>query len=262
MGLLGDIGGDLGAIGGALSGGGADDAASKFYQSLVNREGAVNPNITAQQAGPSALGAAGGGGKAAQLEALRQLQNTYNSGGLDANTRAGLAEATTATNNAAQARSNAVAEHARAIGGGRGGVGLALQAQAGQAGDQNANQQAMNAAAVAQGNRQGAMTAAGSLGGAIRGQDYQAAGSQDAINQFNAQMRQNASQQTFSNTMNQMGQQGKSYSGAYDAQKDNEARVARLYGSIGKTVGEVGDAAVGVPKGTGQFDDAGDAYAG
>lgn len=245
MGILGDVFGDLGAIGGALAGGGTDQDAQDYYRRLIDKMGKVNPRILAEQAGPSALGGAGLDSRAAEMDALRTLSGVSKAGGLDAGTRAGLAEATTNANRNASAQGNAVQEQARARGAGRGGTALALQQQAGQNAMGNANEQALGAAGVAANNRMNAAGAAGSLAGAVRGGDYQAASAQDAINQFNAAMRQSASQATYGNSMDQLSREGSAYGGVYNAGKADEARIARLYQGIGKTIGTAGDAATG-----------------
>jgi hypothetical protein len=241
MGDLGDLFGGIGSIIGAAQGGGADDAASQYYQKLIAQMAAVDPNITAQQTGNTALAGEGKDARAAQMDALRQLQNTYQQQGLDASTRSAIAEATTNANRNAQAQGNAVQEQARARGAGRGGVALALQQQAGQNANVNSNQQALMAAGLAQQNRQTAATNAGTLGGAIRGQDYQVGSAQDAIDKYNATMRQNAQQATYANKMGQLGAEGGAYSGVFGADKDNEARIARLWQAGGQAVGQVGD---------------------
>lgn len=241
MGDLGDLFGGIGSVIGGLSGGGADDAAANYYRQLISKMQGVNPDITAQQSGNTALAGEGADSRAAQMDALRQLQNTYQQNGLDASTRSALAEATTTANRNAATQGNAVQEQARARGAGRSGVSLALQQQAGQNANVNGNQQAMMAAGLAQQNKQTATLDAGTLGGAMRGQDYQVGSAQDAIDKFNAGMRQTAAQQTYTNKMGQLGAEGGAYGGVFGADKDNEARVARLWQAGGQAIGQAGD---------------------
>lgn len=257
MGLLGDVFGDIGAIGGALAGGGTDQDAQDYYHRLIDKMGKVDPRILAEQVGPSALGSTGLDSRAAQMDALRTLSGVSKAGGLDAGTRAGLAEATTGANRNAAANRNTVAEHARATGAGRGGTALALQQLSGQQAQGDANAQAIGAAGVASNNRINAAGASGSLAGAVRGGDYQAASATDAINQFNAAMRQSASQATYGNSMDQLSREGQAYGGVYNAGKADEARIARLYQGIGKTIGTAGDGIAGMggmPTGAAGFD--------
>lgn len=243
MGDLGEMFGGVGSIIGGLSGGGADEAAAAYYRKLVDQMGGIDPNITAQQTGSTALAGEGKDSRAAQMDALRQLQNTYTQNGLDASARSALAEATTTANRNAAAQGNAVQEQARARGAGRGGVALALQQQAGQNANVNGNQQSLMAAGLAQQNRQNAVVNAGTLGGAIRGQDYQVGSAQDAIDKFNAGMRQNAQQATYSNRMGSLQAQGNAYGGVFGADKDNEARIARLWQAGGQAIGQSADQA-------------------
>lgn len=262
MGDLGDLFGGIGSVIGGLSGGGADDAASNYYKQLIAKMGGVDPNITAQQTGNTALAGEGADSRAAQMDALRQLQNTYQQNGLDASTRSALAEATTTANRNAAAQGNAVQEQARARGAGRSGVSLALQQQAGQNANVNGNQQALMASGLAQQNRQSATLDAGTLGGAIRGQDYQVGSAQDAVDKFNAQMRQTAQQQTYGNKMGSLQAQGGAYGGVFGADKDNEARIARLWQAGGQAVGQAGDDANIGSKIMGQFGGSGAGAAG
>lgn len=243
MGLIGDIGGDIGSIAGLFAGGGTDDAAQGYYKQLIDKMGGVNPTITAEQSAPTALGGTGLDSRAAQMDALREMQGTYRAGGLDAGSRAALADATTTANRNASAQAGAIQEQARARGAGRSGVSLALQQGAGQNAMVNGNQQATEAAGLAMRNRNAAAAGAGTLSGAVRGGDYQVGTAADAVNQFNAQMRQGAQQQTYGNKMGQLEAEGNAYGGVYRSGKAGEDRTARLYGSIGKTLGTAGDAA-------------------
>lgn len=227
MGIFGDLGGALGDIAGTFSSGGADDAANSFYRDLIAKYGKIDPNIAAQQANPSDQSAA--------QDAIRELQQTYRSGGLDSISRSQIAEANDSANRNAAANRNAVLGNARARGTGNSGVTAALQEMGGQEAAQDANLASSRAAGTAQANRMGAIGGAGSLG-------IQSAAAQDAINRFNASMRQGAQQQTFGNKMSQLGAEGAAYGGAWDAGKAGEARTSRLYGSIGKMAGAAGDA--------------------
>lgn len=227
MGLFGDVLGSFGDLAGLLSGGGADDEAQQYYRSLLGQLKKVDPTIAAQEAAPSDQSAA--------QDAIRELQQTYRGGGLDAISRAGLAEATNAANRTAQASREAVLEGARARGAGRSGVTLALQQKGGQDAAQDAALAGSRAAATAEGNRLGALSTAGGLG-------IQSAAAQDAINRFNAAMRQDAAQQTFANKTGQIAQEGQLYSGVYNPALHSEARTSRLWSSLGRMAGGAADA--------------------
>lgn len=226
MGLFGDVFGGLGDVAGLFSSGGADDDANSFYRGLVDKYGKINPTIAAQQANPSDQSAA--------QDAIRELQQTYRSGGLDSISRSQIAEANDSSNRNAAANRNAVLGNARARGTGGSGVTAALQEMGGQEAAQDANLASSRAAAGAQANRMGAIGGAASLG-------IQSATAQDAINRFNASMRQGAQQQTFGNKMDQLGGEGAAYGHAWDAGKAGEARTSKLYSSIGKMAGTAGD---------------------
>ncbi len=245
MGILGDVLGGIGDIAGTFSSGGADDAANKFYRDLVTRMQGLNPNITAQTTGPSALGSAGADSRAAQMDALSQLQNISRKGGMDAIGQGQIAQAQSSANRNAMANRNAVQESMRAKGAGRSGVGLALQQAGGQSAMGDANLAASQAAAGAQARQMGAIQGAGALGGDVRGQDYQAAGAQDAVNRFNAMMRQTAQQQSFGNQTGQIMAEGDLYDPAMRAGQRGEARTSRLYSGLGNMLGSVGDYAMG-----------------
>lgn len=229
MGLFGDILGGVGDIAGLFSSGGADDAAKRYYQKLIDEAGGVNPTIDAQQAAPSDQGA--------QLDALHELQGTYRSGGLDPISRSMLAEAQSGANRNAQANREAVLEGARARGAGRSGVALALQQKGGQDSMFDANKAATDAAAVSQGNRRSAITEAAATGGRM-------AAAQDAINRFNASMRMGAQEGTYANKMGNIQTRSDLYSGVYNPSLHGEQRTQRLLGGIGRAVGSVGDAAM------------------
>jgi hypothetical protein len=247
VGIFSDIGGAIGDIAGAFSGGGADDAQQQFYKDLIAKYGKLDPTITAETVGPSALGSAGGDSRAAQLDALKEMQGIYRTGGLDAISKGQIAEADAGANRNAQANRNSVLESARARGAGRSGVTLALQQAGGQEAMGDSNLAASRAAATSEGNRRGAIAGAAGTAGTVRAQDYQAAAAQDQINQFNAAMKTGAQQATFGNEMGQLGAEGGAYSPVYASGKANEGRVARLYGSIGRLAGSAGDAFAKTP---------------
>lgn len=238
MGMFGDIFGGIGDIAGLFSGGGADDAANQFYIDQINKMRGIDPTITAQQAGPS--------DQSVPQDVMRELQQTYRSGGLDAISKGQIAEATAGANRNAQANREAVLSNARARGTGNSGVTAALQEMGGQEATQDANLAASRAAATAEGNRRGALGQAGALG-------VQSAAAQDAVNRFNAAMRQGAAESTFGNKMGQLESESNIYGGAHRAGKAGEDRTSRLYGSIGRQIGGGVDAIAGMPGGGGGY---------
>jgi hypothetical protein len=260
MGIGADLGGSLGDILGLGVNDGSDDA-KNFYQQLVAKYGALDPRVQAakeatEQQGASGLPAAGAGSQGAQMDALRELQTQYRSGGLDAISKAQLAQSNAGANRAAAANAGMIQQRARAQGAGRSGTSLMLQQMAGQQAMEQGNQQAMGAAAQAQQNRMGALAGASQLSTGMRGQDYQAADAQDAVNQFNTAIRQGANtrnadrsqsaqQATFSNGMQQLGGEGAAYGGVYGAKQAAAERQRRAFSGIGRLAGAGADAYFG-----------------
>lgn len=239
MGLFGDL---AGGLTGLFSNDGAGDA-NEYYKQLAEKYGKLDPKINAETVGPSALGTADPATKAAQMDALRELQTQYSKGGMDAIGQSQVAEANQSTNRNAQAQANSIQGRARASGNNNSGVTLALQEQAGQDAAERGNQQAMGAAAGAQRRQQGAVGAAGELAGNVRGQDYTAAGAEDAVNRYNSQMKMGAQQASFDNSMNQLGGQGAAYGGAASAAHrgaENKRRTWQDFGSAGDRVADAG----------------------
>jgi hypothetical protein len=229
MGLFGSL---LGGLGGLFTNDGSGDA-NEYYKQLAEKYGKLDPKINAETVGPSALGNADPSTKAAQMDALRELQTQYGKGGLDAIGQSQVAEANQSTNRNAQAQANSIQGRARAQGMGNSGVTLALQEQAGQDAAERGNQQTMGAAAGAEQRQRGAIGQAGQLAGNVRGQDYEAASAQDAVNRYNSQMKMGAQQSTFDNSMSQLGGQGGAYGHAYDAARYGAERGRRTWEDFG-----------------------------
>lgn len=130
----------------------------------------------------------------AQMDALASLQETVDAGGMDAQARSRINEVMAET--AAQERGSreAIMANARARGIGGSGMELAQQLMNQQASAGRASQQGFDVAAEAERRKSEALQQLASLGGNIRGQDFdeqaRVAQAQDAINQFNTQNRQ------------------------------------------------------------------------
>jgi hypothetical protein len=216
-----------------LFGDDGSDAASEYYKQLAGRYKAVNPEITAQTVGPTEMGKTDPATRAAQMDALRELQTQYSKGGLDAIGKSQVAEANQSTNRNAQAQANSIQQRARSQGQGNSGVTAALQEQAGQDAAERGSQQTMAAAAGAQQRQQGAVKSAGELAGGVREQDYQPAAAQDAINRYNAGMKYSAQQDTFGNRMQALGGEGAAYGGGYAAQRYGDARKRQAWADFG-----------------------------
>ncbi len=132
--------------------------------------------------------------KAAQLQALSQLQGIGQSGGMTAIDQASTNNILNQTNEAARGARGAVMQNAQARGVGGSGLDIVNQQLANQGAAQTANQQGLGVAANAQARALQAIQQSGQLGGQIEGQNYgeasNKAAAQDAINRFNAQNSQ------------------------------------------------------------------------
>lgn len=125
--------------------------------------------------------------KQSQQNALAGYQDIANRGGLDANAKLGIQQATNAANVQSQGAQGAIQQTAQAEGQGGGLNALVLRGQAAQ----NASNQAANAglqeAAEAENNRQNALTQMASIGNASQNTDYnQAANTAASQNTINA----------------------------------------------------------------------------
>jgi len=131
----------------------------------------------------------------AQLQALSQLQEITDSGGLTAMDKAQINEIQGAMNQQERGSRNAIMQNAQSRGVANSDMAMASQMLNQQESAQRGSQQGMDVAAQAQQRALDAIAQSGQLGGQIRGQDFgqnaQKAQAQDMINQFNTQNRQN-----------------------------------------------------------------------
>lgn len=164
--------------------GGAGNDAQKYAQQGRDYLGAANV-----ESGPSAFATTDPATRAAQLEALGQLQAKYHAGGLDAIDRARLGDIQAGVNQTAATGRAAVQQDAQRRGLYNSGNALVSAQVAGQGAATAGAQQARDAAALAEQARTGAITNAAGVAGGIRGQDYQKASGLDAISRFNAAQR-------------------------------------------------------------------------
>jgi len=131
----------------------------------------------------------------AQMGSLAKLQGIVDSGGLDAQGKADVADIINSLNTANKGSREAIVENAAQRGVGGSGLELANRLSAGQEASTNASQQGMDAAALAEKRALEAIMNTGQLAGQIRGQDYtkasDKAAAMDAIDKFNTQNKQN-----------------------------------------------------------------------
>lgn len=125
--------------------------------------------------------------RAAQMAALGQYTDIANAGGLDANAKLAIQQATDAATQQAQGEQGAIMKSAQAMGQGGGDFALTQRALAAQGASNTAATTGMQAAAEAEANREAALNAMANIGGSINASDYgQAATKAGAQNTINA----------------------------------------------------------------------------
>jgi hypothetical protein len=132
--------------------------------------------------------------KAAQLEALQGLQDITNGGGLTAADRSQLNRIASEEQSKERGSREAILQNAQQRGVGGSGLELLAQLQNQQSSADRQSQRGLDVAATAQERALQALQQSGNLSGQMRSQDFneqaQVAQAKDAINQFNAQNRQ------------------------------------------------------------------------
>lgn len=130
----------------------------------------------------------------AQLGSLSKLQGIVDSGGMDAQSKADVAEIIRSLDTANKGNREAIVQNAQQRGVGGSGLEMANKLTAAQEASTNASQQGMDAAALAEKRALEAIMNTGQLSTQIRGQDYTKASDKaaaiDAINKFNTQNKQ------------------------------------------------------------------------
>ena len=224
----GGVGAGLGSVLGYFMGQGDRNAAGQDYKNIINTYG----NTQAATAGPSAYNSISvdPATRAAQLEALGQMQTISQDGGLDPLMRSKLNAAD--ESNALQARAqqgqiqNSMAQQGLASSG----ANIAAQQQAGQQAAQNDYNAGIGAAGLGAERQMAAIQGAAGLAGGMRGQDYQQAadraGANDAISRFNASQTQQ------NNQFKATGQ-----AGGYDKEAGWNAGLANQQQQLGYGVG-------------------------
>lgn len=144
--------------------------------------------------------------RAAQMAALSQYTDIANAGGLDANAKLAIQQATDAATQQAQGEQGAIMKSAQAMGQGGGDFALTQRALAAQGASNTAATTGMQAAAEAEANREAALNAMANIGGSINASDYgQAAtkaGAQNTINATNQSATNAANTGNVTNAIN------------------------------------------------------------
>lgn len=153
--------------------------------------------------------------KEAQIAALAGLQDISDSGGMTLTDEANLNRIQSQTAQADKGRRDAILQNMQARGMGGSGLELLAQLQSSQAATDQASQQGLDVAGMAQQRALDALMRGGALSGEVRGQDFgeQAAirSAQDEINAFNAANLTRGSQFDASNI-----NQGRQFNAAQD----------------------------------------------
>lgn len=136
--------------------------------------------------------------RGAEMDALARYKDIAANGGMDAQARAKLAEARSEANQYERGQREALTGDFAERGLGGSGAELAAKLQAQQGGADREASGGIQAASDAEVRALQAIKGGAALGGQVRGEDADIAkwksGSQDAINRFNASMRNNADQ--------------------------------------------------------------------
>lgn len=141
--------------------------------------------------------------RAAQQSALQQYIDLANAGGLDAESKLALQQIIDEANNQSRGAQGAIMNEARAMGQGGGDFALTQRAIAAQAASNNAAQQGLQTAAIADANRRAALNAMANIGGSMNAADFAQAAEKaratDAINAANVAARNAAAGQDVAN---------------------------------------------------------------
>lgn len=171
-------------------------------------QGTVTPEeIQAVDQGPSAYNniSLDPAARQAQKNALAAYQEIVNSGGLDAESKLALQQVIDAAKTEAKGEQGAIMQKAQAMGQGGGDFALTQRAIAAQGASNTAATQGMQAAAMAEANREQALSDMANLGGSMNasefGQESTKAAAQNAIDATNAGYKNAANVGNVSNNM-------------------------------------------------------------
>lgn len=262
----GGLGDFLGGIGGAIGGifGGGDEErrqAADLYHRAVQEYAGLDPSIRAEREsavnlGPSAMEGVASQvdptGRNMQLQALQSIMESGLSGGMDAQSRARMAQAQAQSAQQERAARQSLQQQAQARGMGTGMSSYAAQLANQQGAAQRLGQEGVQAAGDANARALQAFAQGGSLAGHLRAGDYGQAADRaraaDVINAYNARNQQDvaarnidrgmqAHQQTFNN---RLGQANATNSARYQQARnfEDEAQRQRQRGAgIGEAAG-------------------------
>lgn len=141
--------------------------------------------------------------RATQMDALQQYIDIANAGGLDAESKLALQQVIDQMRAESRGAQGAIMNEAQAMGQGGGDFALTQRAIAAQGAANNAANQGLQTAAIADANRRAALNAMANIGGSVNAADFaqaaEKARAQDAINAANIQAQNAAAAQNVAN---------------------------------------------------------------
>lgn len=230
MGFFSDITGGVGdVLGGIIGQGDRNDAANDYRKEREGYEG-LNGNINYSNI------ASDPESRAAQMDALSQMQNQYRSGGLDALDRGRLNDININANQVAEQNRQGVGQEAMRRGNWNGGNELVSKQLAGQNAANMANYQGIQAGSLALQNKQRAAAGAGQLAGDV-------GNARDMISRFNAANQVQAQQMSFNNALSRQNGISRGYENQAGQSNDQAGYTQRQWGGAGRAIGGGIDAA-------------------
>lgn len=265
--LGGGIGGALGGLAGWLLSAKDREEEERLYEQMLTEWNGINPEVRARyedaySLGPSAMETvrADPALRNNQLRALDSLMETGLSGGMDAASRARLAEAQSRSAQQERGSRLALQQQAQARGQGNSLTAYATQLAAQQGAAQRMGMESVQAAGDASQRALAALSQGGSMAGQVRGQDFQEgsarATARDRINEFNLRNRQDVQgrnidrdftgqQQTLANRFALGDRRNDAREGRAGLRRRNAAGTQRVAYGVGSGLGQIGGAFAG-----------------
>lgn len=246
--VFGGAGKDVGSlIGYFMSSGNRAQAQQDLEQALANYQN-LDPKIYGETAGASAFNDASIDPKdrAAQLDALSHLQDIYKSNGLDAGTKAQLAETEQSEDANARAMDSSIQNEMAQRGLGNSAASYAQQQIADQQASNRAANEGMQALAQGENRKMQALSGAASIGSGLQSQDWQEAAqkaaAKDAMARFNANQLQQAQEETYGNSLGQAEGEQSALGGMAGNQLQQGQQLMGVAGGVGEAVGSTAGA--------------------
>lgn len=258
--LGGGIGGALGGLVGWLLSAKDREEEERIYEQMFAEWNDINPEVRARLEETYSLGPSAMDGVRAdptlrnnQLLAQEGLMEAGRSGGMDAGSRARLAQAQTQSARQEQGARLALQQQAQTRGQGNSLTSYATQLAAQQGAAQRLGMESVQAAGDASERALAALAQGGTLAGQVRGQDFQEgaarATAQDRINEFNLRNRQDTQgrnidrefagqQQTLANRFALGDRRNEAREGKAGLRRRNAAGVQRVSYGVGSGLGQ------------------------